>query len=533
MDTSGAQSSVNTTVGTRRYPSQIKYILGNEACERYSYYGMRSILTVFFVQFLLLDGNIATSRYHFFVALCYLFPLLGGFVADKFWGKYKTILSLSIVYCIGHLYLALFETQEIGFYTGLGLIALGAGGIKPCVSAHVGDQFKKGEEGKVQKIFEIFYFMINFGSLFSTVLTPWTLEIYGPAIAFGIPGILMALATFVFWLGRNEYVHVPPSEKTPVGFNTLFWMGIVATLAIPWVYGAMGGVTFGADNSFLFPAVILGIAVIYGMIKGKSENGPLPIIVSAIKNFSHRKPSKGIFSGALKDYKEEDLDGVNAVLGVGTVFLMITFFWALYDQHGSTWILQGQDMDLNFMGRTVLPSQIAALNPFLVMSLIPIFSLGLYPYITRNFFEMTPLRRMTIGMFLTGFSFILVAIIQAYLDAGDKINIAWQFFPYLTITAAEVMISITGLEFAYTQAPRSMKSTIMSLWMLTVFAGNLFTSYIAATFSSLVNFAKTSLGSTGSDAFLFFVFFSIVMFVAAFVFSLIARKYKMRNFMES
>ena len=150
----------------------------------------------------------------------------------------------------------------------------------------------------------------------------------------------------------------------------------------------------------------------------------------------------------------------------------------------------------------------------------------------EKFFDPTPLRRMGIGMFLAGFSFVMIALIQAQLDAGNQLNVAWQFFPYLTITAAEVMVSITGLEFAYTQAPRSMKSTIMSLFFLTIFFGNMVTSYFAALGEEMKVFAAETLNLTASGEFVFFIFFSVLMFLAAIIFSLLARSYKMQNFME-
>src|SRR5680860_1628269 len=137
-------SAAGVTAADNKFPSQIKYIVGNEACERYSYYGMRSILTVFMIQVLLMQEAEATSTYHLFAGACYLFPLLGAFISDRFLGKYKTILYLSLVYCSGHAVLAVWETK-MGLYAGLALIALGSGGIKPCVSAHVGDQFKANQ----------------------------------------------------------------------------------------------------------------------------------------------------------------------------------------------------------------------------------------------------------------------------------------------------------------------------------------------------------------------------------------------------
>src|SRR5690606_27577881 len=113
------------------------------------------------------------------------------------------------------------------------------------------------------------------------------------------------------------------------------------------------------------------------------------------------------------------------------------------------------NMDLMFMGVKFEASQIAAWNPIMVMGLIPFFSLMVYPFFEKMGVSMTPIRRMTWGMFVGAISFVLVALIQVGLEAGTQLNVMWQFFPYLVITMAEVMISITGLEFAYTQAPRS------------------------------------------------------------------------------
>lgn len=201
---------------TTRMPPGIPYIVGNEAAERFSYYGMKTILTVFMTQHLLnSQGQSAPMSdeqtkvwYHAFSAANYAFPILGALVADLWWGKYRTIVWLSLVYCLGHLALAVDETR-VGLFLGLLLIAVGSGGIKPCVSAHVGDQFSQANKHLLERVYGWFYFSINFGSMFSTMLTPWLLANYGSKVAFGVPGILMGLATLVFWLGRYKYVHVP------------------------------------------------------------------------------------------------------------------------------------------------------------------------------------------------------------------------------------------------------------------------------------------------------------------------------------
>jgi POT family proton-dependent oligopeptide transporter len=447
---------------TNRFPPQIKYIVGNEACERFSFYGMRSILVVFMVSHLQIAESDSKAVYHLFVSAAYLCPLLGGYLSDRFLGKYKTIISLSLVYCLGHAVLALWENKA-GLFWGLGLIALGSGGIKACVSAHVGDQFTEKNKHLVKRIFDIFYWAINFGSFFSTLIIPWVLPKYGPAWAFGIPGILMALATFVFWLGRDKYVHVPPTADT----------------------GAAGF---------------------------------MPIFLHSLRNQGRRKPGQDFFSPALERYSAADVEAAQAAAKVFKVFATVSIFWALFDQHGSSWVLQAQQMDLEVLGMTLQASQISALNPIMVMALIPLFGYGIYPALERLGLRMTPLRRMSAGMVLAAFSFVAVGLLQVPLDRGLRISAAWQVVPYLLITMSEVMVSITGLEFAYTQAPRSMKSTIMSFWFLTVFAGNLLTAYV-----SEINVFK------GAN---FFFFFAFLMGAVSLLFIWNAARYRVRDYFE-
>src|SRR3970282_1358538 len=157
----------------------------------------------------------AKEIFHTFVIGVYFFPLLGGWISDRFFGKYNTVLWLSMVYGAGHACLAVFEDSPRGFYTGLFLIALGSGGIKPLVSAFVGDQFDQTNKARAKLVYDAFYWTINFGSFFASLLMPVFLGNSRPSVAFGIPGVLMLIATVIFWMGRRKYVHVPPAPPDP------------------------------------------------------------------------------------------------------------------------------------------------------------------------------------------------------------------------------------------------------------------------------------------------------------------------------
>ena len=389
---------------TTGMPTGIPHIIGNEAAERFSFYGMRTILTIFMVNYLWLMGDSpgnrlseveATEKFHHFVSLVYLTPLFGALLADIFFGKYRIIVVLSIVYCLGHASLALMGLAgETTMWLGMGLwlIALGSGGIKPCVSAHVGDQFGSQNRHLVPQIFNWFYWAINLGAFLSTLLTPWLLEWYGPHWAFGVPGVLMALATIVFWVGRWKFVHIPAK-------GMLFLRELLT-----W--------------------------------------------------------------GSLK-----------AILKLCTIYIFVAVFWALFDQSGSSWVLQAENMDSNFLGIDWLPSQIQAFNPILILTFIPLFSYVVYPLIGK-FFPLTALRKISIGLFLMVISFALVSIAQEKIDAGETPSISWQLIAYIALTASEIMVSIVCLEFSYTQAPKSMKSLIMALFLFAVSLGNFVTAQI-------------------------------------------------------
>lgn len=383
---------------TNSMPSGIPFIIGNEAAERFSFYGMKAILAVFLTQYLhLMDGSsttpMAESRstelVHLFNGAFYLTPFIGALLADVLFGKYKVIIWLSLVYCAGHAALALmghFGNSESWLLAGMILIALGAGGIKPCVSAHVGDQFGARNFHLLPRIFNWFYFSINLGAFASMLLTPWLLEWHGPHLAFGVPGILMALATFLFWLGRRRFAHIPA-----------------------------GG------TAFLREAL------------GK--------------------------------------EGLTAILKLAPVYLFVAIFWALFDQTGSTWIFQSQDMDRNFLGIEWLPSQIQSLNSVFVLTFIPIFSYVIYPAVAK-FRPFSPLWKMSVGFILMTAAFVLVSLIQVRIDSGGRPAISWQIAAFALLTAAEILVSIVALEFAYTQAPKTMKSFIMCFYLAAVAIGN-------------------------------------------------------------
>ena len=465
----------------RGWPPQIKFIIGNEACERFSYYGIRSILALYISQVLFQQlpareaKDKATEIIHLFIFANYFTPLLGGWLSDKLWGRYYTILYISLIYCLGNLVLAFGVGSPWGLYLGLGLIALGSGGIKPCVSAFCGDQFKPEQSALLAKAYGLFYWSINFGSFFSFLTIPWLKEQWGYRVAFGVPGLLMLIATLIFWLGRKHYTRIPPSIQT-------------------------------------------------------KSAGFMKVTLYALSNFGRRKPGQSLWDVAREQYTDREVDAARSVGPILAVFAPITIFWALFDQTSSTWVMQGSKMVAVPLTKTfaIGAEQMQSMNPLLVMLLVPA-TLWLYPRIERLFkIRVSPLRRMGAGMVLASLAYVVVGVIQTRVDSGAQLCVLWQTLPYAILTTAEVLISTTGLEFAFTQAAAEMKSTIMSFWLLTVAVGNLFVPLITAIRGALIASSTGEAGSASVNASTFYLYAGLT-FAVAILFMFVATRYKERQ----
>jgi len=219
-----------------------------------------------------------------------------------------------------------------------------------------------------------------------------------------------------------------------------------------------------------------------------------------------------------------DKEGVRALLRLCPVFVFISMFFALFYQSESAWVLQAGKMNLRWLGKDWLPAQMQSANPVLIMILIPLFAYAIYPALNR-IWMMTPLRKICIGMFLTAGSFLVPVWIETQLEIGNQPSIGWQFVAYIFLTGAEVMVSITALEFAYTQAPRKMKSMIQSIQLLAISLGNMF----AAVVNDVI---KNEDGTSKLPGASYYWFFVIAMLVTSVLFIPLARWYKPKEYIQ-
>lgn len=480
MDIEAANAQTPSTspsgIEATSFPRSLYYIIGNEFCERFSFYGMKAILPVYLATWIGMREQTATSTIHAFVFSAYFTSLFGAMLSDGFLGKYWTILSLSIVYCFGSVAMAVGAwfapgTVWSGVFlaSDLGLIAVGTGGIKPCVSSFGGDQLAHFANAAVllTAFFSAFYFAVNAGSVVSMWLTPILREdikCFGRdscyPLAFGLPAILMLVAVVVFFAGRRAYKRIELEEEPKSSSSAVASQRNV----IARVFGA-------------------SLLALERSILARSSH-PLNAGASWIKR-------------AMPDYEEAFLEDVGRFLRILGLFLPIAAFWALFDQQGSRWTFQAMRMSgsmprIGTFTWSIKPEQMGLVNAILILVFIPLFDRLLYPLFRPKVANSGTdasvgdarrvarfaLGKMIAGMLIAVVSFLVAAFVEFRINAAaaasrDAIHLLWQTPQYILITVAEILVSITGLEFAYAQAPKSMRSVCSASWLLTVALGNL------------------------------------------------------------
>jgi POT family proton-dependent oligopeptide transporter len=463
------------TAHADRMPPGIPYIIANEFAERFCFYGINAILAVYMTQQMHFGQAQATVWQSLFKFGAYFFPLIGAIISDVFWGKYRTIMTLAIVYCAGCTVLAS-GGGPTTLALGLGLMALGTGGIKPCVSTNVGDQFTSKNQHLIERAFSYFYLSINAGSAVSIYFCPIWLNAYGPRVAFGVPAAMMALATFAFWLGRRKFVVVPPAMTRGANRGiVLFLLGLLPVLGISaWIFNVVG-----PDYRTLAALITL-----------------LALLVLAVY-VSLNSALKQMLPRELLEWMQEAFTGpaLKQITGLALIYyIFIAMFWCLWDQsNGQTWTLQATSdlMDKHLFGflggisafkglasYEMLPSQIQVVNGLFILAMVPIFTFVIYPLMGK-LFTVTPLRKIGIGLFVISASYLIIASIENHIMHGETVSLWWQILAYVVLTAAEVLISITALEFSYKQAPLKVKSFIMAAtYLLAVSIGNAFTAQV-------------------------------------------------------
>jgi POT family proton-dependent oligopeptide transporter len=385
-----------------RHPIGFWFIFWGEFAERASFYGMKALLVLYMIDMLgYSDANSSTVA-SYFTAACYVLPIIGGYVADRWLGKFKTIIYFAIPYIMGHIVLGTWD-NNVGLYVALALLAGGSGTIKPNISTLMGMMYEaQGKGHLLSQAFSWFYMGINIGAASSMMILPFIRNSYGYGAAFMAPTILMVLSLGVFYLGKRHY----PVEDAKA--------------------------------------------------RAKMERTP-----------------------------EQKAEVRATLVRLSGLFLLIIFFWSVFDQAYSTWTLFARDhllLDSQALMNTInlipgvnidsIPADaIQSLNPLLILLFTPFFV-----WLWRKTDEgerrlLTSQQKMLIGFVLVIISMAILSL-AGFMAGEGRVSILWEFFAYVAMTCAELCISVIGLQLAFEEAPDHMKSVITGIFLATVAAGN-------------------------------------------------------------
>lgn len=385
-----------TLSSDNRHPKGFWFIFWGELAERASFYGMKALLVLYMIDRLgYSDANSATIA-SFFTAACYILPIVGGIVADRWLGKFRTIIYFAVPYILGHIILGSFDS-EVGLYVALALLAGGSGSIKPNISTLMGLMYQEQKKDHLlTQAFSWFYMAINIGAASTMTTLPFIRDRFGYGPAFMAPTIMMAISLVIFYFGKKHY----------------------------------------------------------------------PVEIISRERRASRPPAQRHEERAV-------------LLRLSGLFLLIVFFWSIFDQSYSTWTLFARDyLQLEtFLGR-IPPDAIQGINPILIILLTPLFAWTWSRVDRSPTIHLSSPKKMLIGFFLLIFC-MAVMTTAGYLAMTSRISIFWEIGAYILITMAELCISVIGLQLAFEKAPNHMKSSITGIWLCTIFLGNMLASVFA------------------------------------------------------
>jgi len=470
-------------------------------------------LVLFFLNNLGFEKGTANVVVLVWSGTCYVTPLLGGWIADSFWGRFKTILVFVTIYMLGLIGMTVGSIDGIDreypwvALISLFIIAVGTGGIKPNVVSFGADQFVDFEGSATEKnvwkqtFFNWFYFSINLGSAISYTGIAYLQQNVSFTLGLAVPTGVMALSIVFFLLGYKWY-HLAPPTGSIVGRGVGMW------------YEAMKAPSHVKEDSIDF--------------------------------WDRAKKLKGTNGEDM--YEEKEVDNMRALVKMFPIFGTFILFWTAYAQMSSVFFTQGTVLDLKLGSFTIPVASLHIFNALGILVLVSIFDRVLYPFLASKNIQFGMLRRIGTGFFLSSIGMVYAGLLEVWrlklFNSGEwfvqyigtlkviavKLNVLVQAPAYFFIAAGEVMSSVTGLEFAYSQAPSNMRSMVLSIFYLTSAAGN----YLGSIIVLVVNAATAPNQWIGNDLNhshldLYFLLLAALGFINFFVYLAVSSSYTLQQ----
>lgn len=493
---------------TKGHPKGLGVLFATEMWERFNFYGMRTVLALFLSQALMMGDENASIIYGGYLGLCYLTPMLGGYISDKYLGNRNCILLGGAILAFGQLVLfasastfgSNLETAKTLMWTSLGLQIFGNGFFKPNISSMVGQLYSKNEKSKLDSAFTIFYMGINLGAILGQFICPLVGDVVATvkqadgtekivrdltAFKWGFlaASIAMTLGTVIFFFLKNKYVVTPTGEaigakpdKNAVHEGEASQANFT-TQSVILLFGLLVIFYFGIQY-------ISWDSIKYPLIEGKTGLSSYfgALALSPIKTYVYPFIYAAGLSLAIFILTDKSLTRVETqrILVLYVVAFFVIFFWAAFEQSGSslTFIAEKQT-DTRIFGWAMPPSMVQIFNGlFVVLFALP-FSV-MWLKMQRKGLEPISTVKQAIGLALIGLGYFIIATQVKGLQITDKISIIWLVILYLLHTWGELCLSPIGLSLVAKLAPKRFGSLLMGVWFLGNAAGYALTGTLGA-----------------------------------------------------
>ena len=503
---------------TKRHPKGLYLLFVTEMWERFSYYGMRALFMLYMVQALLFDKETASQVYGSYTGLVYLTPLIGGYIADRYWGNRRSIVTGALTMALGQFLLFLsacyYQQAELAKYLmfcGLGLLILGNGFFKPNISTMVGRLYREDDNRK-DSAFTIFYMGVNVGS----TLAPLVCGLLGNTghpedfkWGFLAACIGMLLGATVFQLFKNKYICDP--DGNPVGMapavshekkqqaqqspasNSRTWLMVACTVALTLLFSVNWntmdkGIFADADwiGSLIYATAII-----------------MPLLIITDRSLTRLEQVR-----------------------IGVIYIIaffVIFFWAAYEQAGASLTFFADEQTDRHIGSWEMPAAyFQSFNPIMIVTLAPVLA-AVWSFLGKRGLEPSSPRKQAIGLFLLSMGYLFIAFGVKHVEPGVKVSMIWLTGLYLIHTMGELCLAPIGLSLVYKLSPARFSSLLMGVWYLSTSAANKFAGMLSGYYPE-AGVAKSFLGYQVENLFDFFMLFVFMSGAAAVILFLLAGK---------
>ena len=487
------------------HPKGLYVLFLTEMWERFSYYGMRAMFVLYLMKCLLMSEAQAAQLYGSYTGLVYLTPLLGGFLADRYWGNRRSVLLGSLVMAFGQLLMfysaCVYTSAQASWlmYIGLGLLILGNGFFKPNISSLVGDLYEKSDSRR-DTAYSIFYMGVNMGAMIAPLWCGWVSNGESPEgfkWSFLSAAIGMIIGGLIFYLFKNKYLVNPKGE--PVGVKP-------------------APAARKSDKSEQrSPAFIVGMVMLCLLLFAAFRLGGNDYIGAAIYSVSIAVPLMIILDRSLSPIERKRIVVIYAI----TFFVI--FFWAAYEQSGASLTFFAEKQTDRTLGDYTVPvSYFQSVNPILIVLLVPLFNV-MWGFLRRHGIEPAATMKQAMGLALLGVGYLVISFGVGQATTAEKVSMMWLLTLYFMLTMGELFLEPIGLSIVNRLSPARFSSLLMSVWFLSSAAAN----KLAGVLSSLYptdDKVTSFLGYEIADLSDFFMIFALMGFASAALLAVISRK---------